>query len=103
MRAFADTLRRVLGRPATPACDPFVALTLQHRLSRLAAECAALDSGGDQRFARGFHLHAALAAYERTLLEACQLADVPIEPDPSAPAATRLLAETLLRERGWTW
>jgi hypothetical protein len=81
--------------------DPFETLEMQARLTRLAAELRQLDSPADRRFARGFHLHAAMEAYERTLDDACRLAGIPVE--TGRGAAHRLLAETALHQRGWRW
>ena len=41
-----------------------------------------------------------MLAYERTLQEACWLADLPIT---VAGGADRLVAEFSLREAGWSW
>ena len=87
--------------PAEP--DPFRLLETQARLTRLSEEMEKLDRTacvGGRGYAPAFHLRAAMLAYERTLQEACWLADLPITVDGSAG---RLLAEVSLREAGWTW
>lgn len=90
-------LRRARPKPAS---DPFESLTVQWRLSRLAWEIRQLehDSG---RWARAHHLRAAELAYDDLLAEACSLAGVPI-PDAKS-AIRRLIMESDLRSRGWTW
>ena len=60
-------------------------------------EIGAADVSG---YAPAFHLRAAMLAYERTLQDACWIAELPITVDGSAG---RLLAEVSLREAGWTW
>lgn len=96
-----DLARSVLGwsRPATGP-DPFVTLTIQTRLSRLAGEINRLEQEGG-RWARAHHLSAAQAAYDDLLVEACRLLEVPV-PDAKRPVR-RLLAEAELRSRGWSW
>ena len=87
--------------PAEP--DPFRLLETQARLTRLSEEMEKLDRTacvGGRGYAPAFHLRAAMLAYERTLQEACWLADLPITVDGRAD---RLLAEVSLREAGWTW
>ncbi len=88
-------------RPLGP--DPFRLLETQARLTRLAEELDRLDRPacvGGRGYAPAFHLRAALLAYERTLQEACWLADLPLTVDGHGG---RLLAEVALHEAGWTW
>lgn len=81
--------------------DPFETLELQTRLGRLAAELRVLDDPGNRRFGTAHRIRAVQEAYERTLDDACRLIGVVV--DPGRGAAHRLLAETALQERGWTW
>lgn len=90
-------LRRSRGCP-TP--DPFETLGVQMRLGRLAAEISRLEHD-DGRWARAHHLIAAQAAYDDVLAEACQLLGLPVQ--EAAPPVRRLLAESELRSRGWSW
>jgi len=90
-------LRRSRGCP-TP--DPFETLGVQMRLGRLAAEISRLEHD-DGRWARAHHLTAAQAAYDDVLAEACRLVGLPIQ-EAVAPVR-RLLAESELRSRGWSW
>jgi hypothetical protein len=80
--------------------DPFETLTIQTRLTRLAGELNRLEQDGG-KWARAHHLNAAQAAYDRLLSDACGLLEIPL-PD-GTPPVRRLLAETELRSRGWTW
>ena len=69
-------------RPSGP--DPFRVLETQARLTRLSEEMEKLDRTacvGGRGYAPAFHLRAAMLAYERTLQEACWLADVPVTVD----------------------
>lgn len=75
-------------------------LTLQTRLTRLAGEINRLEQDGG-RWARAHHLGAAQAAYDDLLTEACRLLQVPV-PEGTRPVR-RLLAESELRSRGWSW
>lgn len=90
-------LRRTRHQPAP---DPFVSLIVQWRLSRLAWEIRHLERDAG-RWARAHHLRAAELAYDDLLGEACCLAGIPV-PD-AAPAVRRLIMESDLRSRGWTW
>ncbi|HET6755629.1 MAG TPA: hypothetical protein VFH23_16940 [Jiangellaceae bacterium] len=97
----ADLARSVWRRSRHPAGpDPFVTLTLQTRLTRLAGEINRLEQDGG-RWARAHHLGAAQAAYDDLLTEACRLLQVPV-PEGTRPVR-RLLAESELRSRGWSW
>ena len=93
--------RRVVGRAAPPAADPFKTLELQARLTRLARELEELECGSSPRFAVGHHARAAMRAYDRTLADACELVGLPVPPG-DGPAA-RLLAEASLLNAGWSW
>ncbi|MGH8776993.1 MAG: hypothetical protein ACRDWI_18215 [Jiangellaceae bacterium] len=96
-----DLARTVLRRSrGCPTPDPFETLGVQLRLGRLAAEIRRLEHD-DGRWARAHHLTAAQAAYDDVLAEACRLLGLPVH-DATAPVR-RLLAETDLRSRGWTW
>lgn len=90
-------LRRARNQPAP---DPFVSLTVQWRLSRLAWEIRHLERDPG-RWARAHHLRAAALAYDDLLAEACTLAGIPV-PD-AIPPVRRLIMETELRSHGWTW
>lgn len=97
----SDLARTMLRRTrGCPAPDPFEALGVQMRLGRLAAEISRLEHD-DGRWARVHHLTAAQAAYDDVLIEACKLVGVPVQ-DAAAPVR-RLLAESELRARGWSW
>ncbi len=80
--------------------DPFSALEVQLALARVERLVHELQRD-DRRFARAHHLYAAVAAYDRLLLEACALAGA--EPPEGEGDARRLLAEVELRARGWSW
>ncbi|MBD0293342.1 MAG: hypothetical protein ICV70_07190 [Jiangellaceae bacterium] len=100
MSEFARSVWRRARPPAGP--DPFQTLTVQSRLSRLAGEINRLEEESRSgRWARAHHLTAAQAAYDDVLVEACRLLDVPV-PD-ATPAVRRVLAESELRSRGWSW
>jgi len=97
------------GKPRTPRSlrrghrapvDPFTALEVQLALGRLEALVEQLQRD-DGRFARAHHLHAARAAYDQALDEACRLAGVTSLPEGGA--LRRVLAEAELRTRGWSW
>jgi hypothetical protein len=75
-------------------------LVVQWRLSRLAWEIRHLESG-ESRWAKAHHLRAAELAYDDLLAEACGLAGVPVP--VAVPAVRRLIMESDLRFRGWTW
>lgn len=98
-----DLARSVLRRARPPAGpDPFQTLTVQSRLTRLAGEINRLEQESRSgRWARAHHLTAAQVAYDRVLGEACDLLEVPV-PD-GTPAVRRVLAESELRSRGWSW
>lgn len=80
--------------------DPFRALQLQIRLSRLSGEVGALERAERGAFAIAFHLQATILAYEQTLQEACWLAEIPVTVD--GPVG-RLMAEATLQRAGWSW
>lgn len=102
MRDLLDELsRRWRALQPPPAPDPFRTLELQQRLGRLSDELDALGADRSHPFAGGFHVRAALMAYDRTLVEACEIAGVPV-PDGD-PATARLLAEVGLTRAGWSW
>jgi hypothetical protein len=96
-----DLARSIFSRARTPSGpDPFETLMIQNRLTRLAGEIYRLEQDGG-RWARAHHLSAAQAAYDKLLVDACRLLDVPVP--EATPAVRRLLAESELRSRGWTW
>jgi hypothetical protein len=95
-----DLARSVWRRSRPSGPDPFETLTIQTRLTRLSGEIRRLEQEGG-KWARAHHLNAAQGAYDHLLTEACRLLGIPI-PDASPPVR-RLLAETELRSRGWTW
>jgi hypothetical protein len=90
----------VVSRMSPAAPDPFRTLELQARLSRLVAEMDTLSDGRSTRFALGHHARATSRAYDETLAEACALIGTPITLEN---AGSRLLAEGLLVQAGWTW
>ncbi|HYY09385.1 MAG TPA: hypothetical protein VE781_00525 [Kineosporiaceae bacterium] len=81
--------------------DPFSALEVQLGLARLERLVADLQRD-ESRFARAHHLYAAVAAYDRLLVEACALAGVD-PPEQGDGDTRRLLVEVELRARGWAW
>jgi len=81
--------------------DPFSALEVQVALARVERLVSDLQRD-NRRFAQAHHLYAAVAAYDRLLLEACALAGVELAEDGDAETR-RLLAEVELRARGWSW
>jgi hypothetical protein len=83
-----------------PPPDPLQALTVQCRLSRIAWEIHHLERD-DERWARAHHLKAAEIAYDDLLAEACRMAGLPL-PDGPRPVR-RLIMESDLQSRGWTW
>jgi hypothetical protein len=83
-----------------PAPDPFVSLSVQSHLSRVAWEIRRLERD-DELWARAHHLRAALHAYDDLLCEASALAGIPI-PDGPAPIR-RLILESQLQSHGWSW
>ncbi len=90
-------------QPKPAPADPFRALAVQARLTCLTDELERLDRParvGGRGYAPGFHLRAALLAYEGALREACRLAGIDVEVEGSAG---RLIAEVALREAGWSW
>ena len=98
-------LPRRRGRlaPAAPTSDPFAALGVQFALGRLTAELEALSTQ-DQVFGRGFRLAATKAAYDDVLAEACVLSEVRLQRSRNSdPEVVRIMAETALADRGWTW
>jgi hypothetical protein len=104
MTAHLGDLARSVWRRTRSAAgpDPFETLTVQTRLTRLAGEINRLEQESRSgRWARAHHLTAAQAAYDRVLTEACNLLEVPV-PD-GTPAVRRVLAESELRSRGWSW
>jgi hypothetical protein len=90
----------VVSRLAPAAPDPFRTLELQARLSRLVKQMDTLSGEESARFALGHHARATSRAYDETLAEACALIGVPIAPED---AGSRLLAEGVLIQAGWTW
>ena len=93
--------RRLTGRVARAAPDPFRTLELQARLSRLGKEMETLGGEPAPRFARRHHGQAATRAYDQTLTEACRLAGLPVTQVDSP--GDRLLAEASLVQAGWSW
>jgi hypothetical protein len=90
-------LRRIRHEPAP---DPFVSLSVQGHLSRVAWEIRRLERD-DALWARAHHLRAALLAYDELLREAAALAGIPV---PHAPAPIRrLILESQLQSSGWSW
>jgi hypothetical protein len=93
-------------KPKEP--DPFEVLSVQMRLSVIAADIRAIEDE-PHLYARAHHLHAARVAYDDLLAEACRLAG--LEPGPrmsfSVPEEKRfderLREEVELTALGWTW
>ena len=104
MTAHLGDLARSVWRRTRPSPDPdpFQTLTVQSRLTRLSGEINRLEEESRSgRWARAHHLTAAQVAYDRVLTEACDLLEVPVPEGP--PAVRRVLAESELRSRGWSW
>jgi hypothetical protein len=92
-------LRRPLEEP-TSGPDPFDTLSVQFRLASVAEEIRTLERGG-RRWARGFHLVAATAAYDGLLCDAARMSGLPV-PDADPPVR-KLILESELRSQGWNW
>ncbi len=102
MREMLDQLRCTLsGRPGRSKAEHLKTLQLQARLSRLATEMQQMGQQMTPQFALGHHARAVSLAYDKTLLQACELTGVPL-PEEDGPAA-RLLAEASLLQVGWRW
>ncbi|HUX71613.1 MAG TPA: hypothetical protein VMV41_13940 [Cellulomonadaceae bacterium] len=88
--------------------DPFDVLSVQMRLSVIAADIRSIEDE-PHLYARAHHLHAARVAYDDLLAEACRLAG--LDPGPrmsfSVPEEKRfderLREEVELTALGWTW
>lgn len=94
-------LRLIQRRARKRGVDPFATLALQTRLSELSRELDLLRAPDDNRFAAAHHLRAAQLAYDDLLDEGCRLAGV--DEVEGEGALHRLLAESELRTRGWSW
>ncbi len=104
MRELLDQLHRTLsGRAGRPTTDDFKTHQIRARLSRLTTEMQHMVQQTTPQFALGHHARAVSLAYDKTLLEACELAGVPLPEDDGGGPATRLLAEASLLQAGWRW
>jgi hypothetical protein len=90
----------MLLRRSRDRIDPMATLAVQWRLSRLACEIRRLETDGSS-WAKAHHLRAAEIAYDDLLAEACELVGIPAP--VAAPPVRRLIMESDLRVRGWTW
>lgn len=104
-RAVARWLERLAARlrhERPPAYDPFTALRVQTRLSKVADHICELEED-PRTFARAERLIASQLAYDQLLAEACKLAGVEVEPHPKGDGAERFREEVELASRGWAW
>lgn len=107
------TLRLPTQRRPPTETDPFEMLTLQFRLSTLAAQIQRIEQ--DQRtLARAHHLRATQYAYDTVLRQACTLVGLTELSGSHRPGATvsdtwvvdedeRMRQELELCARGWSW
>lgn len=110
MRA-ADLLerfaRRLHPRPKREL-DPFDVLSVQMRLSAIAADLRSIENE-PHMYARAHHLHAAYVAYDDLLFEACTLAGLDAGPRLAFSVPEEKRVDQRLREEvdlaaaGWTW
>lgn len=97
--------RRAVEPP--PAPDPFEVLRLQLRLGVLTEQIRFLEDDPEV-WARARRLHAAWAAYDSLLGEACRLAGVAVSDGSSLGGSVRdggerFREELELTSRGWSW
>lgn len=100
------------SRRASPVADPFEMLTLQFRLSTLAAQIQRIEQD-QSTLARAHHLRATQYAYDTVLRQACTLVGLDGVPGASAgelesdtwivDEQERMRQELELCERGWSW
>lgn len=100
------------SRRTNPMADPFEMLTLQFRLSTLAAQIQRIEQD-QSALARAHHLRATQYAYDSVLRQACTLVGLDGVPDTTArelesdtwviDEQERMRQELELCERGWSW
>jgi len=96
---WAERLRR---QPTTPTTDPFDALWVQDRLTKVADHVRRLEQ--DTRgYARAERILSSQLAYDQLLAKACGLAGVDVQPVPRGDPTERFREEVELAERGWSW
>lgn len=98
---WAQALRRP-EPPPRPTTDPFDALRVQDRLTKVANHVRRLEDD-TQCFARAERIIASQLAYDQLLAEACELAGVQVVPSPLGDPAERFREEVELASRGWSW
>lgn len=97
---WAQSLRR--PEPPSPPTDPFDALWVQDRLTKVADHVRRLEL--DTRgYARAERIIASQLAYDQLLAKACGLAGVEVEESPLGDPAERFREEVELTSRGWSW
>ena len=97
---WAQALRR--PEPLEPPADPFDALWVQDRLTKVANHVRRLEL--DTRgYARAERIIASQLAYDQLLAKACTLAGVQVEESPLGDPAERFREEVELTSRGWSW
>ena len=98
-RRLRRLVRAARGRRRT---EPVPQVLLSLELRRLSAEIRRVETGGQPH--RAARLDAALAAYDRVLLELCESLDVPAPSGlPPLSAHARLDLETELLASGVDW
>lgn len=100
------------SRQTSPVADPFEMLTLQFRLSTLAAQIQRIEQD-QSTLARAHHLRATQYAYDTVLRQACTLVGLDgvsgatageLESDTwVVDEQERMRQELELCERGWSW
>lgn len=99
--------KRLRPRP-TREIDPFDVLSVQLRLSAIAADLRSIEDE-PHMYAKAHHLHAAHVAYDDLLFEACRLAGLDAGPRLSFSVPEERRVDQRLREEvdlaalGWTW
>ena len=107
------TLRLPTQRRPPAETDPFEMLTLQFRLSTLAAQIQRIEQD-QSTLARAHHLRATQYAYDTVLRQACTLVGLTELSGSHRPGATvsdtwvvdedeRMRQELELCARGWSW
>lgn len=98
---WAHALRRP-APPEPPPANPFDALWVQDRLTKVADHVRRLEL--DTRgYARAERIIASQLAYDQLLAKACDLAGVEVEESPLGDPAERFREEVELTSRGWSW
>lgn len=112
-RARAFPRSRRWSRPASEEIDPFEMLTLQFRLSTLAAQIQRIEQD-QSSLARAHHLRATQYAYDAVLRQACLLVGLDdargdtrhedlVSETWVVDEGERMRQELELCARGWSW